>query len=507
MRAASTCIIVTALVISASGSASAQSLDRFFRGLNDAKRLSDEVSKALPVPPAPAPQPRQSDPASPTPSTKPATPVQAQAPSPAVRAGAPDYSSAEYDKQRYAQFVVPEATQKLAEGERKITVQLDVNETRQDTSGWVMQRTVSNPYLPLEPYILVPQYQLLNHLLQPHGRAQKISIGLQKSPGFFTEIERMRCMPNGELLVQGKAGWEMEGNTAKGYAGGYANGVWKVADSGAITPYAVFPGVGRRFDVCGDMNSCETTNASVWARAKQALPQSYGGTEDKHGNVWVLNNAEPGGWSVVRFNKDGSDKVVLDREFLQEKSANKDDWMAPAALRYDSARDEMVFVHQVWGSGDGAMGIWRITQSNEPKEVLRFLTRSKGALSKPSPNLVKIRASEIVRGLAVDPEGTIWLAVADMSGSYPSQAYQVVDSIKSMKKLPYATAGQNVYEDLIRDLRLNRKTDAREATLLKTALGQQACFEPTGKYLYIRDPYVGIARLEVKTGRMTTWVR
>ncbi len=76
-----------------------------------------------------------------------------------------------------------------------------------------------------------------------------------------------------------------------------------------------------------------------------------------------------------------------------------------------------------------------------------------------------------------------------------------------LKKLAYASAGQNVYEDLIAQLRLGRKTDAREATLLKAALGQQACFEPSGQYLYIRDEYVGVARLEVKTGRMSTWVR
>jgi hypothetical protein len=413
-----------------------------------------------------------------------------------------DFSDPSYDKVKYRNFVPPEASTRLADGERKVLMRVDGNGSNKPDEYITMSRTISNPYLPVEPYVLIPRYTIGKN----DSNAEIVHIGVPESPGFFRTIERLRCMAGDELLIQGAAGLGQRDPKWTSYST-YSQGVWKVSSEGAITPYLVKPQEGNMsFRPCGNLNACDTAHSEVWDRAEAFNSALNGAIEDKHGNVWLLNLKEPVGWAVMRFNKDGSDKQVLDKKFLFQDAPKMDDWMMPDSLYYDKVRDEVVFVHSYWGSGEGAMGIWRIKQNNEPREVLRFLTRSRGALTTPSPNMMQGRFSSIEYGFSVDPQGTIWFAAATMAQHYPSQAYQVIDSIKTLKKLPYSTSGEGMEE---RFRLLGRSTNKRtptETESLGAPLGRQACFDSKGNQYFIGN-YQDVLRRDAKTGRVTTWVK
>jgi hypothetical protein len=191
-----TCVVIGCLLFSSQSYA--QTLDQSLRGMNDIKRVAEEVKKVvpplLPLPQVPLQRPESA--AAPT-----------RAPSAPVVNGifGRDFSESSYDKQRHQQFVPPEATRKLADGERKLFIPIERNEPR-DTSNWGYHVTVSNPYLPMEPTVLYAGYQQMSRTGSPEGAARKIVMGLRDSPGFFRKIENLRCMPSGDLLVQGNVG-------------------------------------------------------------------------------------------------------------------------------------------------------------------------------------------------------------------------------------------------------------------------------------------------------------
>jgi hypothetical protein len=172
----------------------------------------------------------------------------------------------------------------------------------------------------------------------------------------------------------------------------------------------------------------------------------------------------------------------------------------PYALRYDRARDEIVFMHSFWGSGEGAMGLWRINQQNQAREVLRFLT--KGTLSTPSPNLVPGKFAGIEHGFSVDPQGNILFAAALMGMGYPSQAYQVVDSIKTLKKLPFSGGPTNMQRAVGSD-QLSPPTAGSRGP---APLGYQACFDSKGNFFFTGGG-ADVLRRDAKTGKVSTWVR
>jgi hypothetical protein len=424
-----------------------------------------------------------------------ASPVQAQG-------KAIDFSDPSYDEVKYRNFVPPEASKRLADGERKVLMRVDGNGSNKPEEYITMSRTISNPYLPVEPYVLIPRYTIGNS----DSNAEIVHIGVPESPGFFRTIERLRCMADDDLIIQGAVGLGQRDPKWASYST-YSQGVWNVSAEGAITPYLVKPQEGNMsFKPCGNLNACDTAHPEVWERAKIFDPKLEDAIEDKHGNVWLINVKEPMGWAVMRFNKDGSEKKVLDRTFLFQDAAKMDDWMLPDSLYYDKARDEIVFVHSFWGSGEGAMGIWRIKQNNEPREVLRFLTRSRGALSTPSPNMVPGRFSSIEYGFSVDPKGTIWFSAATMAQSYPAQAYQVIDSIKTLKKLPYVTSGESMEERFRLLGRGSNKRTPTETESLTRPFGREACFDSKGNQFFIGN-YNDVLRRDAQTGRVTTWVK
>jgi hypothetical protein len=408
-----------------------------------------------------------------------------------LKPGSVDLTDPSFDKARFKLFVAPEAIKPLADGERKVTVPSDLG-----VNGFMITRVLSNPYIPIVPYVLNPKYYLSNN----PANAEIVSIGTNRNPGFFLRISNIHCGEDDTLLVQGHAGTGTV-RPDDPIETGYAHGVWKVAANGSISPLVVKPVVGNSaFYPCGHLGSCETQHSEVWERAESVNPQLSGAIEDKHGNVWLVHRAEPIGWSVLRFNKDGTEKIVLNRLALNENADNKADWMPPYTLRYDKARDEVIFMHQYWGAGDGAMGLWRINQRNEAREVLRFLT--KGSLSKPSANIMPGRFSGIEHGLAVDPQGHIWFSAALAGGGAPAQAYQVIDSIKSLKKLPFSAA-RTVSDKRTGSDQLPPPTVGSGSP---APLGYQACFDSKGNFFFTGGG-ADVLRREASSGKLSTWVK
>jgi hypothetical protein len=402
-----------------------------------------------------------------------------------------DLANADYDRNRFHLFFAPEATERIAKEDRKVAMP-----SSEGVAGLVISRVLSNPYIPIDSPVLVAKYyegKTVNNVLT-------ISLGTSDAPGFFQKISNIHCTQDDGLLIHGYAG---AGKTSPNdpVVTAFAIGVWKVEQSGAIQALIVKPHVGNRsFEPCGHLAACETDHSDVWERAKSVNPNLSGAIEDKHGNVWLVHRAEPIGWAVLRFNKDGSEKIVLNRTELNQDATNQSDWMAPATLRYDAVRDEIVFMHQFWGSGEGAMGLWRINQNNQAREVLRFLT--KGTLTTPSLNLMPGKFSGIERGLSVDTQGNIWFAAATMAPGYPSQAYQVIDSIKSLKKLPYVAART----DPQRRLGSDQLPPPLGGSSSPAPLGYQACFDSKGNF-YFTGGTADVLRRDAKSGKVTTWVK
>jgi hypothetical protein len=64
-----------------------------------------------------------------------------------------NYSDPNFDRGKYSAFVAPEATKILGQGERKVTMV-----TSGGMSGLKISRTLTNPYIPVEAYVLLPRY-------------------------------------------------------------------------------------------------------------------------------------------------------------------------------------------------------------------------------------------------------------------------------------------------------------------------------------------------------------
>lgn len=156
---------------------------------------------------------------------------------------------------------------------------------------------------------------------------------------------------------------------------------------------------------------------------------------------------------IKRFNADGSDTVIQDHEQLCAVPAgfNRDFANFPNQIVYDEARDEMVVsAGKFGGNTDGSLALLRITQAGKVTELLRNWAHREGGFGGNPPgkaransnqvkdrwwsitNLVYHRASSAVRF-----EVSLFNIL-----NYPGRMYEIRDSFRTLKQLPYSTLGQ-----------------------------------------------------------------
>ena len=160
----------------------------------------------------------------------------------------------------------------------------------------------------------------------------------------------------------------------------------------------------------------------------------------------------------------------------------------------------MVLATSFWGSGQGAHGLWRLTQKGELRELLRSFYS--GRPSKPSPNTLPGKGIAIDEGLAVDPQGRIWFSYLEEGFPRTSKAYQMDDSFKTLKRLPNEARGGLSQGPLIYSDQLPSNFDKEDPK----ALGERACFDGKGNR-YFMVGKSGVLKEEAGTRRITTWVR
>jgi hypothetical protein len=361
-------------------------------------RQAREALESL-APPANKPQSQQEAPRAPSQPTQPSQPSAASTPSstPAVPPQANDNNAPKTTPRVRVRppdpsFVPPQSIVKQSEGDRVMkrgeSGSADGPAKTPLTFAPNSIAIVANPYVIHTPVQFTPG----------------ATLGHELYPGFFYTINGFRVLPDDSMLVSGTAGYrEARPNEHASSRYTYAEGCWRVAPDGAISPINVTRFSTSGADVPCDIRVTGRLDPARWEAAMQTVGASnfMDGVEDKHGNIWVATNC-----AMHKFTSAGEHQVVLDTATVCPNDHRQR--ISPHYIAYDRVADELVIGNFLIAPSFSHGGIWRISQTHQVREVYRWHLRG--------PPLDKARqlhkgAAEGLRFLAVDSKGRIWFQI------------------------------------------------------------------------------------------------
>lgn len=431
----------------------------------------------------------------------------------------------------YENFVPPEAATRYADGPRSVVMELNTSHSTYGSGiPFRFKRVLSNPYIPTERVDLPNP----NWVISPYY-----------SQGFFNKIDAFSCRPDGTLFVRGEAG--VPSDYLKGQT--WARGIWRVEPDGKIMPFEVFPGSSY---LKGGKHTCSTRTCGLppnppLERARAAGSKAW--AQDKHGNVWGIastfindrNSTKEGAIKhtykdcfVKRFNTDGSETVIQSNQDLCEspEGYNEEFINPPSQIAYNEALDEVFYVAgQNGGNTDGSWALFKANQAGQVTELLRNWQHSdRGSFGPNPPGKRRSDSNQVgdrwngIGFLIYDPsraaitfETSIFQASMNLKD--PGRMYEIKDSFKTLKRLPYnspAVAKNTVFGSDIKhpsgaigeprffgddQMLLDDAADGK----FRTSIFGSSCFDDAGNR-YFMNSSLSIRKMDPQ-GRLSTWVK
>ena len=440
----------------------------------------------------------------------------------------------------YENFAPPEATTRYADGPRSVVMEINVSHsTYGDGKPMRFKRVLSNPYIPTERVDLPNP----NWGISPYY-----------SQGFFNKIDAFSCRPDGTLFVRGEAG--VPSDYLKNQS--WARGIWRVEPDGKMVPFEVFPASGY---MKGGKHSCDVSYCGQPANAaldRAIAAGSKSWVSDKHGNVWGIaatfvnernsTKANSIGQTyndcfVKRFNADGSETVVQSNQDLcvSPEGFNNEFISPPSQIAYNEALDEVFYVAGKHGGNNaGSWALFKSNQAGQVTELLRNWQHSDRGSYGPNPpgksrnstNQVNDRWNAIEHLVydktraAITFETPIFQASMNMKD--PGRMYEIKDSFKTLKRLPYSAHGREKNEVFGSDVKLpsgalgDAKFYGDDQMLMddgpnnkfRTSIFGSSCFDDAGNRYFMNSGgggagnfgHLSIRKMD-KQGRLSTWVK